>query len=891
MTPPPHPPTRADRLLEWALPPGDRGLSIIGDLHLEFADIVSRRGGSTARLWYWREALALIARYAWTGSARAHHQLGREVMATLWADARFAIRMLFKTPGLSLIAIVTIALGVGLTTMTYSSLDGTVLRGLPVPDADRLMFVSERIERLGIEQTSVPFQDFLDLRERQSAFDDLAALQWAWFNLAGDEAPPERIQGAVVSANALSLVGVPPLLGRVFQPGEDGPDAPPSIVLSYRLWKNRFAGDPGIVGRTIRVDGKVTEVLGVMPEGFAFPFAQVAWMPMTFDPATMPRRAAGLDVFGRRLERFDVGRVDAMLEQVSRDIEAIHPEDNEGVRAWAAPFAERYMPREITGVMFLMLGATLGVLLIACANVANLLLARASARGREVAIRSALGASRLRVIRQLMVEAFVIALLGGLLGVGLAYTGIEVFNAAVLDIEKPYWIDTRLDLPALFFALGAVFVATIAAGTVPAIRASGLGVGQVLGDEARGSSSRRLGRLTTALVVTEIAVSCGLLIASGLMIRSVVNLKNTDLGFNPDPVLSGRIELAAADYPTVEDRRVFLEALEERLSAEPGVAAVALASDLPALGASSWRMAADGEVYPTDRDVPIVNGSVVTRGFFDAMGMPILEGRDFETSEVWGEVEPVAIVSQSFVRRVLNDAEPLGARIRLGGRESTYPWMRIVGVVPDVHVGGGVGGLGDDQRSREFAYVTPATLDPGAISVALRATGEPSALAPRLRAVVTALDPNLPISDLEEMTVSIQTATWAFGLFGSLFTIFGLAALFMASVGLYGVMAHSVAQRRQEIGVRMALGAEPSRILRMVLSEGTVQLGLGIALGLLLGFGLSKPLSFVTYGVSLADPFLYLFILGTLGVVGLAACFVPARTATQADPATARRPR
>jgi len=812
-------------------------------------------------------------------------------MATLWADVRFATRMLFKTPGLSLIAILTIALGVGLTTLTYSSLDGTVLRGLPVPGAERLMFVNQRIERLGIQQTSVPFQDFLDLRERQNVFDDLASVSWAWFNLAGDEAPPERIQGAVVSANALSLVGVAPFLGRVFEPGEDGPDASPTIVLSYRLWQNRFAGDPGIVGGTIRVDGAATTVVGVMPDGFAFPFDQAAWMPYRYDPATMPRRAAGLEVFGRRLEGVDTERVDAALAQISRDVEAIYPEDNEGIRAWAGPFAELYMPAEITGVMFLMLAATLGVLLIACANVANLLLAKASARGREVAVRTALGASRLRIIRQMMVEALVIALLGGVLGVGLAYTGLELFNAAILDIQKPYWIDNRLDLPALLFALAAIVVATLAAGTLPAIRASGLGVGEVLSEEARGSSSRRLGRLTAALVVTEIAVSCGLLIASGLMIRSVVNLKNTDLGFDPAPVLSGRIELPQADYPTLEDRRVFLEALEDRLSAEPGVVTAALASDLPALNASQWRLAVDGEVYPTDRDVPVVNGSVVTRGFFEAMGMPILQGRDFEASEVWGTVDPVAIVSESFARRVLADEEPIGARVRLGGLESTYPWMRIVGVVPDVHVGGGVGGLGDDQRTRDFVYLTPATIEPSSIAVALRSTGAPAALASRLRAIVTELDPNLPISDLEPVSVSIQTATWAFGLFGSLFTIFGLSALFMASVGLYGVMAHSVAQRRQEIGVRMALGAEPSRILRMVLSEGTLQLGIGIALGLLLGFVLAKPLSFVTYGVSLADPFLYLFILGTLGVVGLVACIIPARTATRADPASAMRPR
>ncbi|HKJ02786.1 MAG TPA: ADOP family duplicated permease, partial [Longimicrobiales bacterium] len=891
MTPPSGPPPGADRLLEWMLPRGTRGLSIIGDLHLEFRDVVARRGRPWARVWYWREAVALSARYAWAGPGRDTPGDERgEPMTTLMADLRFGARMLRRTPGLSLIAVATIALGVGLTTQTYSSLDGTVLRGLPVPDADRLMFVEERIDRLGIDQNGTPLHDFLDLQERQTVFEELAAYHWSSFNLAGEEAPPERVQGAAVSANALTVVGVPPLLGRVFRPGEDAPDAPPRIVLSYALWKNRFAGDAGVVGRTIRVNGEATEVVGVMPDGFEFPFQHVAWMPYHFDPATTPRRSAHLEVFGRRLAGVSEEAVTASLGQISRDIEAIYPVENEGVRLWAGPYAERYMPPQITAVMFLMLAATFGVLLIACANVANLLLARASARGREVAIRTALGASRFRVMRQLLAEAFVIAVMGGLLGVGLAYVGIEGFNAVIVDIQKPYWIDNRLDLPALLFALGVTLVATLAAGTVPALRASGLGVGDALRDEARGSSSRRLGRLTSALVVTEIAVSCGLLIGAGLMIRSIVNLKNTDLGFRPEHVLTGRVQLQQADYPTAEERRAFFQALEDRMKAEPGATSVALASSLPALGAGTWWVMADGRVYATDGDVPQVNGSVVTRGFFETMGIPVLRGRDFDPAEVWDAVEPVGIVNESFVRRVLGDADPLGARVRLGRIGSTDPWLRIVGVVPDVHVGGGVGGLGDDKRRPEALYVPPSVLDVSSLWAAVRTDGAPTALAPRLRALVTELDPNLPVSDLQAMPAAIQSATWAFGLFGSLFTIFGVAALFMASVGLYGVMSFSVAQRRQEIGVRMALGASRRRILRMVLNEGTAQLGIGMVLGLLLGYVLAKPLSFVTYGVSLGDPFLYLFILGTLGAVGLVACFVPARSATRADPVSAMRP-
>jgi predicted permease len=811
-------------------------------------------------------------------------------MVTLVADLRYGLRMLLKTPGLSLVAVLTIALGVGLTTHTYSTLDGTVLRGVPVPDNDRLVLVDERIPRLGIDQNGTPLHDFLDLRERQTVFEDVAAYTMSSLNLAGEEAPPERVRGVRVSANALDLLGVPPLLGRAFRAGEDAPDASPRIVLSYDLWQNRFDGDPDVVGRTIRVNGEATEIVGVMPEGFAFPFMESAWMPYDFDPATTSRRAAFLDVFARTKPGIAPDAVDAELARISADIAAVHPEENEDVRLWSAPFSERYMPPQITAVMFLMLAATFGVLLIACANVANLLLARTSVRGREVAIRTALGASRLRVVRQLLAEALALALVGGAAGVVIAWVGVEAFAASVVDIQKPYWIDIRMDAPALAFAVGVTLLATVVAGTVPALRASGEKVGDALREEAR-SASRRLGRLTSALVVGEITVSCGLLIASGVMIRSIVNLRNVDLGFEPASVLKGRVALRSGAYATREERATFFRTLQERLEAEPGVRSAALATGLPALGASTWWVRVDGVAYPTERDVPQTNGSVVTRGFFETMGIRFVRGRDFERAEVWDPSDPVAVVNESFVRRYLGRGDAIGARLRLGLKEGSGPSIRVVGVVSDVHVGGGVGGIGDDLRPTEYVWVTPAVYDVASVAAVVKTEGDLTAMAGRLRTLVTDMDPDQPVYDLETMPEAIEASTWAFGLFGSLFTIFGLAALFLAAVGLYGVMAFSVAQRRQEIGVRMALGAAGPTILRSVLREGTARLALGTTLGLVLGYALVKPMTIVTYGVRLADPFLFLFILATLGSAGLLACILPARSATRADPVEAMRPR
>ncbi|HSM59740.1 MAG TPA: ABC transporter permease [Longimicrobiales bacterium] len=811
-------------------------------------------------------------------------------MSTLGPDLRFGMRMLLKTPGLSAVAVLTIALGVGLTTHAYSALDGTVLRGLPVPDQERLMNVTERIDRLDVTTSRVPIADLVDLRERQTPFEELAAYAQLSVNLAGEEAPPERIAGALVSANALSVLGVQPLMGRVFVAGEDAPDATPRIVLSYPLWQNRFGADRDIVGRTVRANGQAAEVVGVMPEGFHFPFREAAWMPLRLDPDTEVRRAAFVDVFGRLREGVSREAALASLEGVARDLERIHPEENEGVRFEIRHFAERFMPPQITSVMFLMLAATFGVLLIACANVANILLARASVRGREVAVRIALGASRLRVMRQLLGESFVLAVVGGALGVLFAYLGMEAFNAAIADIERPYWIDTRVDGRALAFAVGVTLLASLAAGTLPALRASGMGLGEALRDETRGSTSGRLSGLSTALVVGEVAVSCGLLVAAGLMIKSVVNVASLDPGFDPERVLTGRVALDESGYATAEERRALFEALEERLEAEPGVATAVLATALPALGGSEWAVTVEGRTYPTDRDVPVTYGAVVTRGFFETMGVELVRGRDFEHAEVWDASEPVAIVNESFARRIVGDADPIGARVRLGRSSSTYPWMRIVGVSPDLHVGGGVGGIGDDLLPPQYLYLTPAVLPRQAMVAAVRTEGPPASLAPRLRAIVSELDPNLPVDALRTMPDAIRSSTWAFGFFGSLFTIFGLAALFMAAVGLYGVMAFSVAQRRQEMGVRMALGARPADIRGMVLGRGVRQLAAGTVVGLALGLLIAKPLSFVTYGVTLADPFLYAFIVATLGSAGLVACLVPARAATRADPVAAMRP-
>ncbi len=892
------PPALADALLRRCLPAGILGLSIIGDLHQEFDGLRASGARSSPGLWYWywRAAVGLAVRYSVTRtvgtmtSARPWRPKGGSLTSALRTDLRFSLRMLKKTPLLSLTAIITVAVGVGLTTQTFSAVYGGILRGLPVPGRERLMALDQNRLEMDIESMEMSIHDFRDLRELQTSFEDVAAFYQGTVNLAGDGGLPERFAGAYVSANALSHLGVPPLLGRGFLQGEDESDASPVVVLSHHLWQNRFGGDAHVVGQTIRVNGEATEIVGVMPEGFRFPFNEDLWLTHRMDLATLPRGGGeDLDVFGRLREGVSVEAARAELGAIAASLAARFPETNRGVGMGVQPYGLRFMPPRIRAVMWAMLISTFGVLLIACANVANLLLARASTRTREVAIRTALGASRSRVVRQLMMESAVLAVIGGALGLGLSAWGLRVYNGFAAGINRPYWIDPEMDLPVLLFSLGATAVASIIAGMAPALRASGVRVGEVLKDQGRGCSSLRMGRFSTALVVTEIALSAAILVGAGFMIRSVINVGRVDLGFDPSGVLTGRISLFQGEYPDHESRDQFFTLLKERVEAEPGVVSAALGTHLPGLGSFTYYVAVEGEPYVNDGDYPAVAATIVSEGYFRTFNVDPVRGRDFSRLETQFGGEPVVIVNQSFVDKYLADGEPLGRRVRWGVSGSTQPWMTVVGVVSDMHVGGGVGGLGDDRLSPERIYIPKGLYDHRGFALAVRTLGPPEAMAHRMRGIVTELDGNLPVYDLGSHDLSLRQATWAFKLFGVQFSVFGGLALFLAAVGLYGVMAFSVNQRRREMGVRMALGAERTVILRLVLTRGGRQLMVGIAVGLLVGAGFGGPMRYVLYGVEIGDPLVYLTIVATLGLAGCVACILPARAAVRADPVEAMR--
>ncbi|MDH3208186.1 MAG: ABC transporter permease [Gemmatimonadota bacterium] len=540
-------------------------------------------------------------------------------MDAFLTDVKYGIRMLVKTPGLTVVSVLTIALGVGLTTHTFSTVYGSVIRGLDFDRGTKLASLSEEIVAAGERGNGVPYLDLLDWREEQTSFRGLAAYSQGTVNVADEGNPPERFDGAFVSANLFEQVDGVPIMGRVFNQSEgDGPGEP-VIILGYDVWQNRYAGDQDIVGQSIRVNGRLATVIGVMPEGFHFPFQEDIWLPLGIDPLQAQRGTNRVGIVGRLLEGVTVEQADVQMDQIAARVAAEYPETNEGASVWVQAYEEAVMPPAIVAALWTMLLAVFGVLLVACFNVANLLLARATVRSREVAVRSALGAGRGRIVRQLLVEAGLIAVLGGTLGVAFAYLGVEAFNAAILDIEKPYWIDVRLDAPALLFTLAITGFAALAAGSLPAVRASGAKLHEVLQDENRGTSSLRMGRFSTALVIGEIALSCALLVSAGMMVKSVINLRSLDMGFERDQIFTARLGLFETDYPDPESSWRFYDRLVEDLSAEPGVEAAALTTSLPATGSAMSRLALEGAVYPEERDQPLAYFTYVTPAYFEVL--------------------------------------------------------------------------------------------------------------------------------------------------------------------------------------------------------------------------------------------------------------------------------
>jgi len=810
-------------------------------------------------------------------------------MSTFLGHLRYGLRMLVRQPGLSVTAVIALALGIGLTTTMFSIVYGAVVRGLPYDDSDRLVALFRNRPAQGVEFMGVSIHDFEDWRAQQTSFEEIAAYYAETVNVGGTEGEPIRYLGAYASARMFEILRVQPVLGRAFRPEEDHPATPPVMLLSYRAWQDRFHGDPGIVGRTVRANAELTTIVGVMPEKFGFPQQMDAWLPLRIDALAF-ERGGGPAVEGTQLQAVarlragvSVEAAQAEMAALAARIAAAHPASNEGIGVTVTPLIDTFIGPQPRAMLYTMLGAVFGVLLIACANVANLLLARAAARSKEVAIRTALGASRLRTVLQLLAETFVLAVAGAAVGLVVAKIGIDFFNAGLATQDAPAWLAATMDPAVIAFVVGLTGLATLMAGTLPALRASKTDVAAVMNDEARGSSSGRMGRLTKGLVITQLAVSCGLLVAAGLMIRTVVNISRFDYGFPTDNIFTARLGLFEKDYPTAHAQWRFYEGLLGALEGRPGLRSVAFTSDLPARGGQMHPVTIDGVAYPTGQDHPLARRIVITPGYFDVVAVRPVRGRTFARTDSAGS-QPVAIVNERFAALLFKDRDPLGARIKLGADDA--PWRTIVGVVPDLHLGGAIGAL---NPRHEGVYLPLAQNVINFMSLVVRTDQAAMSHTATIQAEVHRLDPALPLYWVRSLAEQYALDTWFYRAFGTLFVAFGLAALAMATIGLYGVMSFSAGTRTREIGVRMALGAERGSVLRMILGQGLGQIAAGLALGLILAALLSRGLGILLFGVRPWDPAVFAAVVVALSAAGTLASFIPARRATRIEPVDALR--
>ena len=791
-------------------------------------------------------------------------------------DCRFGIRMMLKHPGLSLMAIGTFGLGIGLTTTVFRMVNGALWKGLPVEHADRIVAV----ERTDLSRNSAPINitvhDYADWREQQTVFDGIALFgDWiATINLSESEGRPERYRGVESTANLFDILRVSPVLGRTFRVGEDLPGAEPVIIIGFDVWRDRYQFSPDAIGRAVSVNGARRTIIGVMPEGFGFPDRQQAWIPMQYDPVGTPRGEGRQYVGVARLrEGVTLDEAKSQLAAIAARLERAYPETNQGIGATLDRFTVRFVGGAFKPLMLTMLGAVIGVLLIACSNVANLLLVRVTARVREVALRTALGATRIRVIRQFFVEVLVLAAIGGALGFALGDLGMASMNGLLQLSPPPFWVTFDVDHRVTLFVIGMTTLAAVFSGVMPALKASGADISETLKDDSRGASSFKLGRLSAGFVVAEVAVSCALLIASGLMIKSVMQIRRMDLPFETENILTARVSLPEIEYPDSASRIQLYERLLPRLEEVPGVES----------GNGRRVFEVDGHMYASDDDFPVAREGIVTPGYFRTFSVELLQGRAFDAGDRKGSL-PVTVVNQSFVRTFFAGGEAIGRRIRMGRRDTTAAWLTVVGVAPDLHMQG----IANPHGSPAGFYIPIAQggVDRD-VRMALRARGEPAALTTDVRAAVAAVDPDLPIYDVFALDRVMENSTWLYRIFGSVFMALGFFALFLAAVGLYGVMSFAASLRTHEIGIRMALGAQGRQMVGLVLRRGVVQLAIGLVFGICLAVLAVGPLQTILYNVSARDVFVFGTVVLTLGAVGVLASLLPALRVIKVDPVAA----
>jgi predicted permease len=800
-------------------------------------------------------------------------------------DFRLALRQLLRQKGFFLTAVLTLGLGIGLVATQYSLIDGVLLRPLPFPDGQRIWHVA----RAGAPGTggwsSFNVQEFLVQREGQRAFDKLAAFRSETYNLVTGSGAPQRLWGSAVTTEFFDLLRVRPVLGRTFVAGEDAPGAPLRAVIGHATWRDVFGGDPGVVGRSVRLNGRSAEIIGVMPEGFVFPGTDTVWVNFPLPAPGAPiDPMAGVQGLGLLAEGIDPHAAAAELELGAQRFRAARGLPADDVEPMRVDRLQRAYSGSATSILLgTMLAMTAFVLLLACVNVANLLYVRAAERARDLAVRSALGAGRGRIIGQLLAESGVIAAFGALAGVALAAAGVALLQSQVATrVDVSGWIHFDLNPRVLAVAIAAAAGAGLLAGLLPALRASRVDVAQVLRADGRGNVGGT-GRMRQWLVAGQLAFACTALIVATLLAASAARSGDVTLAYDPESLLIGRIELQGPAYADADARARFYERLVERVDAAPGVAAAAASSrDLVEAGVLV-PVQVEGVAYARAQDMDDAFLEVVTRDYFRVVDRGAIAGRLFEARDRFGG-EPVALVNPRFAERFLPGRDPIGARIRRGVTDDA--WATIIGVVPDLDLEG-VGNSGDGAGF----YLLQDQVGWGWLELLVRAerAGGAAALAATVREAVASLDPEQPVHTIRTLSERTERRIAGLTILGAMALVFAAAALLLAAVGVFGVVAYGARLRTREFGLRIALGASGGGIIALLLRQNAAVGLSGIAAGVVGGFALSRPLAPVLPAVSADDPALYALVAGVLLATATLACWLPARRAAAVDPQEALR--
>jgi putative ABC transport system permease protein len=818
-------------------------------------------------------ALALMYFALVFDACKEHYHMVRQDLIYTWRSMR-------RDKLASSIAVIVLALGIGASTTVFTLFNGMLLRPLPYPRQERIVYVEEVSHDASGLRGAVAYPNYLDMQARNRSLEAFAMFGSGLATIRGDF-DAERVPAAFVTEPIFRVLGVAPLMGRTFTPEEDRPKGGDVVVLGEDLWRRKYGADPHILGKTITIGTDPTRIIGVMPRGFHFPDLAQLWLPAQMDTATNKRTDHGMEGIGLLRPGFSTGQAQSDLRAIMRQIVEENPTETYhqtvNLYAYRARDTKRVQP-----VLYTLLGAVGFVLLIACANIANLLLVKAAARKKEIAVRAAIGASRSRLVRQFVIESLVLGGLGAVLGAVFAFASVPALLSLVPDTTLPRWIAFPLDGRTLAFAIGVSLGTALLVGLAPAISGSRLNVADSLKEGGRANTGSAGGAwLRGALVIVEVSLSVVLLAGAGLMIRSFLNLHNQNIGFHAEHVTAFQTALPNSRYPQGEKAAQGVRGILEQLRAIPGVAAVAGASSAPLLGGWGRSLTVENRPLLSLKDAPLINHTVVTPGYFNTLGIPILEGRDFTDADA--KDPRITIVDVALARQYWPNESPLGKRVRFGPPEDNEPWHTVVGVVGEarnqsvrairrhsVYLPYG------EFRFANLAYLVrtaPATPDP----------------MPAVRSRITTFDRTIAISGVVALQDAVDRSIWQERFFAMLLAAFGGLALLLAVAGLYGVLAYTVAQRRHEMGIRMALGASASQIRGMVLAHSGRLAGMGLLAGAIGALLLTRLLETQLYEIQPGDPATLAIVAILLGVAAMAASYLPARRATSVDPMCALR--